>query len=127
MTSAYQEDELGRVIRRTNKAQDHRTTDRYQEGKARPGNNGTHHGTPNEGWDEEEQKKQGNNQGSGYRGQTTGGPTDQDGRTTTREQGRGCGGRGEGAQSTRPARGGDWEEEGTVKLSRRPNTKTINV
>ena len=106
-TSAYQEDERGRAIRRKNKVQDHRVTDRYQEGYARPGNHGTSHGTPDEGWDEEEQKEQGNNQGSGYRGQTTGGPTDQDGRTTTREQGRGCGGRGGGAQRTRPAREGD--------------------
>ena len=109
------------------KTQDHRVTNNYQEGKAKLGNHGTSHGTPSEGRDEEEQKKQGNKQGNVYRGQLTGDPTDQGARTTTREQGRGRGGRGGEVQRTRPARRGDWEEEGTVKLSQRPNTRTINV
>ena len=124
---AYQEDKPGRIIRRRNKAQDHRLTDKDQEGKAKPGNHGTSHGAPNKGRDEEEQERQGNNQGDGHRGQLTRDPTDQGAKKKTREQGRGRGGRGGGDQRTRPAREGDWEGEGTVKLSQIPNTRTINV
>ena len=95
--SAYQEDEPGKVIRHRNKAQDHRFTDKYQEGKAMPGDYAARHAAPNEGRDEEEQERQGNIHGDFHRGRLDRGPTRQGAGRRTRERGQGRerGGRGD--------------------------------
>ena len=174
----------GRVIRHRNKVQDHRFTDKYQEGKARPGDHVTSHGAPNKGRNERKQERQGNNHGNFHHGQLGRDPNKQSAKKKTRERGRGRrgkgggdrdhmtrhgapnggrdeeeqerqgnnhgdshrgqltwdptkqgaerktrgrGGRGGGDQKTRSARGGDWEGEGTVRLSQIFNTGIVNV
>ena len=94
--SAYQEDEPGRVIRHRNKAQDHRFTDKYQEGKARPGDHVTSHGAPNKGRDEEEQERQGNTHGDFHHGQLGRDPYKEGAKKKTKERDRGHKGRGGG-------------------------------
>ena len=114
--AAYQEDEPGRVTRHRNKAQDHRFTDKYQEGKAMPGDHVTRHGAPNKGRDEEEQERQGNIHGDFHRGQLARDPTKQGAKKKTRERGRGRRRRGGGDRDheTRhgaPNEGRDEEEQ----------------
>ena len=92
----------GRVIRHRNKEQDHRFTDKCQEGKAMPGDYAGHHGAPNEGRDEEEQERQGNIQGDFHRGQHARDPTKQGAKKPTRERGAGTQEKGRG----RPDQGG---------------------